>query len=73
MSDTSDKIVIYPAKDGRPDIRLRVENGTVWLTQAEIAELFGSSTANINIHIKNISEDGEQPERRSGKNAEGTA
>jgi hypothetical protein len=61
MSDTSDKIVIYPAKDGRPDIRLRVEDGTVWLTQAEIAELFGSSTANINIHIKNILEDGEQP------------
>lgn len=61
MSDTSDKIVIYPAKDGRPDIRLRVEDGTVWLTQAEIAELFGSTTANINIHIKNILEDGEQP------------
>lgn len=55
-----DKIVIYPAKDGRPDIRLRVEDGTVWLTQAEIAELFGNTTANINIHIKNILDDGEQ-------------
>lgn len=61
MSDEApDKIVIYPAKDGRPDIRLRVEDGTVWLTQAEIAELFGNTTANINIHIKNILEDGEQ-------------
>lgn len=61
MSDIPDKIVIYPAKDGRPDIRLRVEDGTVWLTQAEIAELFGNSTANIHIHIKNILEEGEQP------------
>ncbi len=54
-----DKIVIYPSRDGRPDIRLRVEDGTVWLSQAEIADLFGTSTANVNIHIKNILEDGE--------------
>lgn len=61
MTDQApDKIVIYPTKDGRPDIRLRVEDGTVWLSQAEIAELFGNTTANINIHIKNILEDGEQ-------------
>lgn len=60
MSDASEKIIIYPAKDGSPDIRLRVEDGTVWLSQAEIAELFGNTTANINIHIKNILEDGEQ-------------
>jgi hypothetical protein len=55
-----DKIVIYPSKDGLPDIRLRVEDGTVWLSQAEIGELFNSTTANINIHIKNILEEGEQ-------------
>lgn len=59
MSDAPDKIVIYPARDGQPDIRLRVEDGTVWLSQAEIGELFGSSTANINIHIKNVLDEGE--------------
>jgi len=59
MSDDSDKIVIYPAKDGKPDIRLRVEGGTVWLSQAEISELFDTSTANVNIHIKNVLDEGE--------------
>jgi hypothetical protein len=59
MSDDSDKIVIYPAKDGRPDIRLRVDGGTVWLSQAEISELFDTSTANVNIHIKNVLDEGE--------------
>ncbi len=37
MSNDAEKIIIYPAKDGRPDIRLRIEDGTVWLSQAEIA------------------------------------
>lgn len=59
MSEAPDKFVIYPAKDGRPDIRLRVEDGTVWLTQAEIAELFGTTVPNINLHIKNVLEEGE--------------
>lgn len=44
MSDAPDKVVIYANKDGRPDIQLRVEGGTVWLTQAEIADLFALST-----------------------------
>lgn len=61
MSDVPEKIVLYPSKNGRPDIQLSVEDGTVWLTQVEIAELLGSSTANINIHHKSILEDGEQP------------
>ena len=59
MSDAPNKIVIYSAKDGRPDIQLRVEGGTVWLTQAEIADLFGTTTANVNIHLKNVVTEGE--------------
>lgn len=58
MSD-AEKIIIYPAKDGRPDIRLRIEGGTVWLSQAEIADLFGTSVPNVNIHISNILKEGE--------------
>lgn len=37
----------------------RVENETVWLTQAQMAELFGTAPQNITIHIKNIYEEGE--------------
>lgn len=54
MSDDAPKLIIYPAKDGRPDIRLRVEGGTVWLTQLEIAELFATSKQNVSLHINNI-------------------
>lgn len=59
MSDPASKIIIYPAKDGRPDIQLRVEDGTVWLSQLEIAELFGTSVPNANIHIRNVLKEGE--------------
>ena len=61
MSNDAERIIIYPAKDGRPDIRLRIEGGTVWLSQAEIAELFASTKQNVSLHISNILEDGEQP------------
>lgn len=56
----SDKFILYPAADGRPEIQLRVQDGTVWLSQAEIAQLFGTSTPNINIHIRNILREQEQ-------------
>ncbi len=45
------QIILYPGRSGRPDFALRVEGGTVWLTQAETAELFQTTTPNINIHI----------------------
>ena len=59
MSDAPAKVIIYPAKDGRPDIQLRVEDGTVWLSQLEIAELFGTTVPNANIHIRNVLKEGE--------------
>lgn len=55
------KIVIYPAKDGRPDLQLRVEGGTVWLTQLEIADLFATTVPNVNIHVRNVLKEGELP------------
>lgn len=54
MSDDTPKLIIYSAKDGRPDIRLRVEGGTVWLSQLEIAELFSTSKQNVSLHVRNI-------------------
>ena len=62
MSDTPEKIVIYRTEDGRPDILLRVEDATVWLTQLEIAGLFSTTVPNVNIHIRNIFKEGEQPQ-----------
>ncbi len=48
------EIVLYVAEDGRATIRLRAEEGTVWLTQLQMTELFQTTKQNISLHIKNI-------------------
>ena len=48
------EIILYTAEDGSTTIKLRAEGGTVWLTQAEIAELFQTTPQNITLHIKSI-------------------
>lgn len=63
----SNAIIIYEGEGGEPKIAVRVENETVWLTQAKIAELFGVTPQNITIHLKNIYEDGELDESRTCK------
>jgi hypothetical protein len=55
MSD----LILYTSEDGTTRVDLRVEGGTIWLTQAEIAELFQTTKPNISIHTKNIFDDGE--------------
>jgi hypothetical protein len=56
------KIVIYQTEDGQTQIDVRLENDTVWLTQAQMAELFQSSRTNILEHIQHIYEDEELEE-----------
>ncbi len=51
---SNNKILIYDGDDGESRIEVRFEGETVWLTQAQLVELFGSSKANISEHIKNI-------------------
>ena len=55
--------IIYHIEDGNSKINLRVEDGTIWLTQFQIAELFQTSKQTISKHIKNILEDGELDEK----------
>jgi hypothetical protein len=55
------EIILYTTEDGSGVLQLRVHNGSVWLTQAEMAELFQTSVSNINKHIKGIIAEGEQP------------
>ena len=50
------KIVIYQTEDGQTQIDVRLENETVWLTQAQMVELFKSSRTNILEHIQHIYE-----------------
>ena len=48
------KIVIYQTEDGQTQIDVRLENETVWLTQAQMAELFQTDRTSIVRHINNI-------------------
>ncbi len=48
------KIVIYQTEDGQTQIDVRLENDTVWLTQAQMAELFETDRTSIVRHINNI-------------------
>ena len=59
----SNKIIIYNTEDGKAKINLRLEDGTVWLNQLQIAELFQTTKQNISKHIKVILEDGELEEK----------
>jgi hypothetical protein len=46
------EILIYQNQDGNIKIDVRLENETVWLTQAQMQNLFGKSKATISEHIK---------------------
>jgi hypothetical protein len=52
-------LILYTTEDGKSQIQLRADLGTVWLTQLEIAELFEATKQNISLHLKNIIDDGE--------------
>ena len=58
MSASENQIVVYqPNETARLNVRL--ENETVWLTQSQMATLFGCSTDNISLHLKNVYSVGE--------------
>jgi len=47
------EIIIYKSKDKKTQIEVKFENDTVWLTQQQMAELFGQTKQNISLHINN--------------------
>lgn len=62
MSYRNTEIVMYQSPDGKTKIDVRMEEQTVWLTQAQMVDLFQSSKANISEHIKHIFEEMELTE-----------
>ncbi len=56
---SSGDIIIYQSEDGRTHLEVRVGEETVWLTQAQLCELYQASKSNVSEHIKHIFEDGE--------------
>ena len=49
-----DKIIIYQTEDGQTQIDVRLENETVWLTQAQMVELFQTTKQNVSLHLNNL-------------------
>ena len=54
-----DQIVIYQTEDGQTQIYVRLENETVWLTQAQMVELFQTTKQNVSLHLGNLYKEGE--------------
>ena len=57
--DNYGEIIIYQTEDGLTKLEVKMENDTVWLTQAQLVELYQSSKANVSEHITNIFKEGE--------------
>ena len=53
------EIIIYQTADGETRLDVRMENDSVWLTQAQMVELFNSTKQNVSLHINNIFKEGE--------------
>ncbi|MBP5449146.1 MAG: hypothetical protein J6Y01_03425 [Spirochaetales bacterium] len=56
-TDTKSEIVIFKTADEKISVNVRFEGETVWLNQAQLVDLYGSSKANVSEHIKHIFND----------------
>ncbi len=60
--EVQSEIIIYQTEDGNTKIDVKFQDETVWLTQAQLCELYQTSKSNISEHIKHIFEEGELEE-----------
>ena len=67
MSVQEPSFLLYEVEPGRSRILVRIEDGTVWLSQAQMTELFQTSKQNISLHIRNVFEEGELDEEATVK------
>ena len=61
------EIILYQTEDGRTRIQCRLEDETLWLTQAQMAELFETTPQNVTLHLKSIFVEGELVESATCK------
>lgn len=62
------EVVLYEAPDGRVQLDVRLERETVWLTQAQMAKLFGRERSVITKHLRNVFREGELLEKSNVQN-----
>ena len=61
-SEISSDFLLYQTEDGQTKIDVKIEGETVWLTQAQMVELFQTSKQNVSLHINNVFKEGELKE-----------
>lgn len=66
MADKSE-IILYQSDDGKLKINVEMQDGTVWLSQAQLAELYQTTKQNISLHLNNIYQEGELTEAATVK------
>ena len=64
---SNNQIIIYQTEDGQAQVDVRMENETVWLTQAQMVELFQTTKQNIILHVGNVYKDGELKQKSTVK------
>lgn len=63
------EIIIYKSKDKKTQVEVKFENDTVWLTQQQMAELFGQTKQNISLHINNCFKEKELSKKSTVKDS----
>ena len=71
--DNNGEIIIYQTDDGLTHIDVKMEDETVWLTQAQLVQLYQTSKSNVSEHIKHIFEEGELDENAAVRKFRTTA
>jgi hypothetical protein len=73
MAEAHSEILIYQSPDGKTRVDVTLADETVWLSQAQMAELFQTTKQNISLHIKNVFDENELQEKSVVKESLTTA
>jgi hypothetical protein len=65
VTTPSGEVLVYTDAGGLVRLQVRLDEGSVWLTQAQMAELYGTTPQNITQHVRGIYEDGRARPRRN--------
>ena len=67
MENINDKIIIYQTDDGVTNLEVKMDKDTVWLTQAQMVELFQTTKQNVSLHVNNVYKECELEEKSTVK------
>ena len=67
MGNVNDKIIIYQTADGVTNLEVKMDYDTVWLTQAQMVELFQTTKQNVSLHVNNVYKECELEEKSTVK------